>query len=141
LHRFQERLYVLEVRHVLHPRVREFLHVRQGQGAEVKATYDHEADAAYVYLREDLEPSGRLKTVEVTNSILLDYIPAEDEHDIDVWYGIELLAPKPRPRLAKALASKGLAHLLDDIYAVLDMATGTTTSGRCKLTTSSAWLP
>lgn len=112
----------------------------------MRAIYDSEAGVAYVYLRDDLgddfQLEGSLKTVQVTDSILLDYVPAtDDEYDSDVLYGIELLAPKPRPRLSKALAGKGVAHLLDDIYAVLDMATGLTASGPITIRQTIAWLP
>jgi uncharacterized protein DUF2283 len=106
----------------------------------VKATYDAEANAAYVYFfSEDLMSYG---TEEVAPGVILDMIPSGGAGGTGwVPMGIELLNPKPRPRLAAIAAEHGFAHLLDDIYAALDAALGISIGGAATLTRTEVSFP
>ncbi len=100
----------------------------------MKATYDHEANVAYVEFLPGLKSLG---TDEVAPGILVDWTESGEWVPI----GIELLNPKPRPRLAAIAAEHGFAHMLDDIYAVLDIVLSWRTSSNGQLGMCEAWLP
>lgn len=86
----------------------------------MKATYDAEADAAYVEIVPHTGPVHG--TQSINDALMLDWCDG-------CVVGIELLNPRPRPMLAAIAAEHGFAHLLDDIYRALDTALGVQMSG------------
>ena len=102
----------------------------EGRIDEIVARYDANADAAYV---EIVPGIGSMGTERVSPGVLLDLVPGPSGWSV---IGIELLNPHPRPRLAAIADEHGFAHLLDDIYAVLDMALGANLGGKPCSTTA-----